>query len=195
MWPFRRRRPAPSPSPATVAENEDDFEDGDGPDSPDDPTHRIVRLHGLLDEALMNEVIQRLLFHQYESRRSPVVLDIDSPGGLVAHTMAVVDTIGFLEAPVHTRCADQAAGGAAIILAAGTRGHRTVGPLAAVALVPISSDEPNADQRALDRDRDRLAGVLAELTGQAPRGGGCRLDHRANIHRGGGCRVRLGRRA
>ena len=59
MWPFRRRRPPPGPSPVTVAEDEDDFEGGDGPDSPDDLTNRIVRLHGLLDEALSNEVIQR----------------------------------------------------------------------------------------------------------------------------------------
>jgi ATP-dependent Clp endopeptidase proteolytic subunit ClpP len=165
MWPFHRRHPASDP-PDAVDSDGDGFEDHDGQAPRDGRDARVVRLRGLIDDALSNEIIQRLLFYQYEDPRASIVLDIDSRGGSVAGTMAVVDTIGVLDAPVHTRCTRRATGGAAIILAAGTRGNRTVGPQAALDLVPVTAEKPSADQRALERDRDLLTGVLARLTGR-----------------------------
>lgn len=105
MWPFRRRRGRPPSGehqrPLTVRTDMDrtDF------------ASRVVRLHGPLDDGLANSVISQLLLHGHEDPHRPVTLDIDSPGGTVAATMAVVDAVQMVAAPVHTRCLGRAAAG------------------------------------------------------------------------------------
>jgi len=51
-------------------------------------------------------------------------LYINSPGGSVTATLAIYDTMQFLECPIATYCMGIAASGAAILLAAGTKGKR-----------------------------------------------------------------------
>ena len=58
--------------------------------------------------------------------------------------------------------------GAAVILAAGAAGQRTVGPVSTVVIVPISSDDRGAEAAELDRAGWRLSELLAESTGQPP---------------------------
>src|SRR5437667_12593562 len=49
---------------------------------------------------------------------------INSPGGSVYATLAIYDTMQFLECPIATYCMGMAASGAAILLAAGSKGKR-----------------------------------------------------------------------
>ena len=49
---------------------------------------------------------------------------INCPGGSVSATLAIYDTMQFLECPIATYCMGMAASGAAILLAAGTKGRR-----------------------------------------------------------------------
>jgi len=77
-----------------------------------------------ITDFLANMVIQRLLFLQYENRTQEIHLYINCPGGSVTATLAIYDTMQFLECPISTYCMGLAASGAAIILAAGTKGKR-----------------------------------------------------------------------
>ncbi len=85
---------------------------------------RIVFLWGEIVPSTAGGLIMRLLELQAKSRDRDVHLYINSPGGDVNDTLAIYDTIQFLECDVATFCVGQAASGGAIILASGSKGKR-----------------------------------------------------------------------
>ena len=86
--------------------------------------NRIVFLIGEISYARAAEVIMKMLYLDNLKRASEISLYINSPGGNVDDTMAIYDTIRFVSAPVATYCIGRAQSGAAVILAAGTKGKR-----------------------------------------------------------------------
>ncbi len=85
---------------------------------------RIVFLWGEITPASAGGLIMRLLELETKSRDRDINVYINSPGGSVDDTLAVYDTMQYLECDVATYCVGQAASGAAVILAAGTKGKR-----------------------------------------------------------------------
>ena len=85
---------------------------------------RIVFLWGEISPNVAGSLIMRLLELQAKSPGRDVNLYINSPGGSVDDTLALYDTVQFLACDVATYCVGQAASGAAIILASGTKGKR-----------------------------------------------------------------------
>jgi ATP-dependent Clp protease, protease subunit len=77
-----------------------------------------------ITDYLANITIQKLLYLQYENKNQEIHFYINCPGGSVSATLAIYDTMQFLECPIATYCMGLAASGAAIILAAGTKGKR-----------------------------------------------------------------------
>lgn len=77
-----------------------------------------------ITDYLANVTIQKLLFLQYENKNQEIHFYINCPGGSVSATLAIYDTMQFMECPIATYCMGLAASGAAIILAAGTKGKR-----------------------------------------------------------------------
>jgi ATP-dependent Clp protease protease subunit len=88
----------------------------------------------IIDDVSANIVIQQLLYLQYENKNQDIHFYINSPGGSVTATLAIYDTMQFLECPIATYCMGIAASGAAILLAAGTKGKRFALPHAKVML-------------------------------------------------------------
>ena len=85
---------------------------------------RILFLWGEIAPNTAGGLIMRLLELQAKSRDRDISLYINSPGGSVDDTLAIYDTIQFLSCDVGTYCVGQAASGAAMILASGTKGKR-----------------------------------------------------------------------
>jgi ATP-dependent Clp protease, protease subunit len=85
---------------------------------------RIVFLWGEIAPASAGGLIMRLLELQAKSPDRDINLYINSPGGSVDDTLAIYDTLQFLHCDVATFCVGQAASGAAMILASGTKGKR-----------------------------------------------------------------------
>jgi ATP-dependent Clp protease protease subunit len=96
--------------------------------------NRIVFLIGEISYARAAEVIMKMLYLDNLKRATEISLYINSPGGSVDDTMAIYDTICFVSAPVATYCIGRAQSGAAVILAAGTKGKRHALPHAKVML-------------------------------------------------------------
>ena len=88
--------------------------------------NRIIFLQGEIYTGNANEVVMKLLYLQSENRRKEISFYINSPGGDVAATLAVYDTMQILSCPVATYCVGQAASGAAVLLAGGTKGKRYI---------------------------------------------------------------------
>ena len=96
--------------------------------------NRIVFLIGEISYQRAAEVIMKMLYLDNLKRSTEISLYINSPGGSVDDTMAIYDTIRFVGSPVATYCIGRAQSGAAVVLAAGTKGRRHALPHAKVML-------------------------------------------------------------
>ena len=66
----------------------------------------------------------KLLYLQSENRKKDIHFYLNSPGGDVIATLAIYDVMQILSCPIATYCVGQAASGAAVLLAGGTKGKR-----------------------------------------------------------------------
>jgi ATP-dependent Clp protease protease subunit len=78
----------------------------------------------IIHDISANAIIQQLLYLQHENRTQEIHFYINSPGGSVTSTLAIYDTMQFIECPICTYCMGLAASGAAVLLAAGAKGKR-----------------------------------------------------------------------
>ncbi len=125
-----------------------------------------------ITDYLANITIQKLLFLQYENKVQEISFYINCPGGSVSATLAIYDTMQFLECPIATYCMGIAASGAAVILAAGGKGKRYALPNSKVMIHQpwgqvggqVSDIEIQATE--IEKERQRLNEILAFHTGQ-----------------------------
>ncbi|MFZ2555628.1 MAG: ATP-dependent Clp endopeptidase proteolytic subunit ClpP [Minisyncoccia bacterium] len=133
---------------------------------------RIVFLGGPIDDDVANLVIAQLLFLEAEDPKKDISLYINSPGGSVTATLAMVDTMNHVKPNVSTVCVGMAASGAAILLSAGEKGKRFALPNAEVM---IHQPHGGAEGQATDIEitakqilklRAVLNRILSKNTGQ-----------------------------
>jgi ATP-dependent Clp protease protease subunit len=118
-------------------------------------------------------VIQQMLFLQYENRSQEIHFYINSPGGSVTATLAIYDTMQFLECPIATYCMGMCASGAAILLAAGSKGKRFALPHAKVMVhqpwsqgIGGQASDVEIEMKEILKEKRRLNEILARHTGQ-----------------------------
>ncbi len=125
-----------------------------------------------ITDLMANYTIQKLLFLQYENKNQEIHMYINCPGGSVSATLAIYDTMQFLECPISTYCMGIAASGAAVLLAAGTKAKRYALPHAKVMIHEpwgqvqgqVSDIEISANE--IIRERARLNEIMASHTGR-----------------------------
>jgi len=136
--------------------------------------NRIIFLAGPISERTASIVIMRLLYLQSIKREQIIHLYINSPGGLVDQTLAIYDTMQFLGCDVATYCIGQASSGAAVILAAGTKGQRFALPNSKVMLhqpyggITGQAEDIRIQAEEVLKDKNLLNSILAKHTGQDP---------------------------
>ena len=92
----------------------------------------IIFLGGHIDDHVANIIIAQLLFLQSEDPKKEINIYINSPGGSVTSTLAIIDTMNHIKNDVATTCVGIAASGAAMVLSAGKKGKRYILPNAEV---------------------------------------------------------------
>ena len=133
---------------------------------------RIIFLGGAIEDHVANLVIAQLLFLESEDPKKDIVLYVNSPGGSVTATLAMLDTMNYIKPDVATVCVGIAASGAAVLLAGGAKGKRF-----AVANAEVMIHQPwgGGQGQATDIEitakhivatRERLNKILAKATGQ-----------------------------
>jgi ATP-dependent Clp protease protease subunit len=134
--------------------------------------NRIVFLIGEISYARAAEVIMKMLYLDNLKRATEISLYINSPGGSVDDTMAIYDTIRFVSASVATYCIGRAQSGAAVILAAGTKGKRHALPHAKVMLhqpwggITGQAADIKIQAEEVLKAKTMINEILAEHTGQ-----------------------------
>ena len=134
--------------------------------------NRIIFLAGPIMDESANVTVMKLLYLQSENRKQDIHLYVNSPGGSVTATMAIYDTMQFVDCDLCTYCVGLAASGGAIVLAGGTKGKRYALPHAKMMIhqphgqvggqvsdIEIQAEDILATREALNR-------VLASHTGQ-----------------------------
>lgn len=134
--------------------------------------NRIIFLDGPIHDAVANLVVMKMLFLQSENRHQDIHFYINSPGGSVTATLAMYDTMQYLDCDVCTYCVGLAASGAAILMAGGAKGKRFILPHANMMIHQpygqvggqVSDIEIQAKQ--IIDTRETLNDILARHTGQ-----------------------------
>jgi ATP-dependent Clp protease protease subunit len=134
----------------------------------------IIFLGRPVDDDVASLIIAQMLFLEAENPEKDIALYINSPGGSVSAGMAIYDTMQYIKPDVSTYCVGQAASMAAVLLAAGTKGKRTVLPNSRVLihqpwLSGLQGQQSDIEIHAKDMFmmRDRLDEILAYHTGKS----------------------------
>ena len=132
---------------------------------------RTILLYGDITTDLSRQIVTKLLELDALSRK-PIELIISSEGGNFLDVLAIIDTIRMLRSPVHTTGIGACLSGAAVLLAAGTPGHRHLGKNSWVMLHELHADMPLKRIHDLDiehrwnRDLNQeMIDLLAEFSG------------------------------
>jgi ATP-dependent Clp protease, protease subunit len=132
---------------------------------------RIIFLGTEIDDGVVNVVIAQLI-HLESAGEQEIGLYLNSPGGSFSALTAIYDTMHFVRCDIATICVGQAASAAAVLLAAGTPGRRSVLPHAKVTLHQPSSQSrgtlPDLAVQAKEvrNVRTEMEEILGAHTGQ-----------------------------
>ncbi len=127
-------------------------------------------------------IIAQLLFLEFDNPEKPVYFYINSTGtswytgdavGFETEAFAICDTISYIKPPVHTICIGQAMGTAAVILSAGSKGHRAALPHASIVLhQPRSGAQGQATDiqiraKEVIHNKQAMLAILSKNTGRS----------------------------
>jgi ATP-dependent Clp protease protease subunit len=133
----------------------------------------IIFLGRGVDDDVASLIIAQMLFLEAENPEKDISLYINSPGGSVSAGLAIYDTMQYIKPDVATYCVGQAASMAAVLLAAGQKGKRTLLPNSRVLihqpwLSGLQGQQSDIEIHAKDMlmMRDRLDEILAFHTGK-----------------------------
>lgn len=134
---------------------------------------RIVFLGGPIVDPVANSIIAQMLFLASQDPKKEIQLYINSPGGVLTSALAIYDTMQYVKCPVSTVCVGSAASGAAVLLAAGTKGKRFSLPngqilLHQVAVSGVSGEavEVEIAAKQIIKLKEKVNKILAKHTGQ-----------------------------
>lgn len=134
----------------------------------------IIFIGRPIDDDLASLVIAQMLFLEAENPEKDIALYINSPGGVISSGFAIYDTMQYIKPEVATYCVGMAASFAAVLLAAGAPGKRSVLPNSRVLIHQpwvqgLGGQQTDIDIHARDllRMRDRLDEILAEHSGKS----------------------------
>ena len=134
---------------------------------------RIVFLGGPIVDPVANSIIAQMLFLASQDPKKEIQLYINSPGGVLTSALAIYDTMQYVKCPVSTVCIGSAASGAAVLLAAGTKGKRFSLPngqilLHQVAVSGVSGEavEVEIAAKQIIKLKEKVTQILAKHTGQ-----------------------------
>jgi len=136
--------------------------------------HRVVFLGRPIDDETANLVVAQLLHLESEDADKPISLYINSPGGSVDGMFSIYDAMQHVRPPVETTCIGIAASAAAVVLAGGAEGSRSILPHGRVMIHQphvmggIGGQASDIEIHAAEilRQREMANQILAQHTGQ-----------------------------
>lgn len=120
-----------------------------------------------------SHVIKSMLYLQSMKRDQDINLYINCPGGDIDDTLAIYDTMQFINCDISTYCVGSASSGAALIMAAGTKGKRFALPHAKIMIhqpwgsVMGQASDMRIQAEEIMKVKKTIVDILARSTGKA----------------------------
>lgn len=133
---------------------------------------RIIFLGTPIGDDIANSIIAQLLFLEKEDPKKDITLYVNSPGGQVTSTLAMYDTMQYVQPDISTVCLGMAASGGAIILMGGKKGKRFALEHSEIMIhQPLGGTEGQATDIAIHAEhiiktKDLLNELIAKHSGQ-----------------------------
>ncbi len=133
---------------------------------------RIIFIGDAITAQTASLVVAQLLFLEGQDPGRDINMYIHSPGGSVSAGLAIYDTMQFIKPDVSTFCMGSAASMASVLLAAGTKGKRSILPHARVMIhqpmggVRGQSADIQIEAREILKIREQMDEILSRHTGQ-----------------------------
>ena len=133
----------------------------------------IIFIGTPINDVIANLVIAQMLYCTAETPDRRISLYINTPGGSITAGLAIYDTMQYVSNDVETICVGQAFSMGAILLAGGTKGHRSALPNSRILIhQPMGGAGGQASDverhaKEILQYRDQLNIILAECTGQS----------------------------
>ena len=134
---------------------------------------RIIFLAGPIIDPITNSIIAQMLYLAAQDPEKEIKFYINSPGGILTSALAIYDTMQYVKCPVSTVCVGGAASGAAVLLAAGTKGKRFALPNSEILLHQVAVSglggqaiEVEIAAKQVVKLKDKINKILAKNTSQ-----------------------------
>ena len=125
---------------------------------------RIIFLGTPVDDQIANLIVAQLLHLESEDPDKDISLYVNSPGGSVYASLAIYDAMQFVRPPVETTCVGQAAATAAVLLAGGAAGRRSILPHGRVVIhAPAAEGRGAIPDLILEADEVERVRLMQEL--------------------------------
>lgn len=135
--------------------------------------HRVVFLGRPVDDEVANLVVAQMLHLESDDADKPISLYINSPGGSMDAMFSIYDTMQHVRPAVETICIGMAASAAAVILAGGEPGTRSILPHGRVMIhqphvggLQGQASDIEIHAAEIVRQREMANQILADHTGQ-----------------------------
>lgn len=135
--------------------------------------HRVIFLGRMIDDDLANLIVAQLLHLESENPDKPISLYVNSPGGSADAMFAIYDSMQHIRPEVHTTCIGMAASAAAVVLAGGEEGSRSILPHGRVMIhqphiggLEGQASDIEIHANEIIRQREEANDILARHTGQ-----------------------------
>ncbi len=134
---------------------------------------RIVFIGTEINDHVANVVVAQLLFLRMEDPKKDVHIYINSVGGYITAGLAIYDTLQWMGCNIHTYCIGQASSMGALLLTAGTKGHRFALPNSRIMIhqpyggVGGTSADIAIQAKEMLYLKSRVTGIMADHTGQS----------------------------
>ncbi len=136
---------------------------------------RIIYLDSEINSESVNQIIQQISLLSIENPTAEITMLINSPGGSILEGLVLIDVMRSYSGIIKTVSLGIAASMAAVILAAGTKGHRYITnssqvmlhqPLISGSLPGGNCSEIEGVAKSLLARKKQLDNLLVELTGK-----------------------------
>jgi ATP-dependent Clp protease protease subunit len=133
---------------------------------------RIIFLGEDITDHVANIVVAQLLFLRMEDPKKDINVYINSNGGYVSAGLSIYDVLKWLPCTINTYCIGQASSMGALLLAAGTKGHRYALPNSRIMIhqpaggVGGTAEDISIQAKEILYLKTLLNKILSDCTGQ-----------------------------
>ena len=134
---------------------------------------RILFLGEQITDELANCIISQMLWLDKQSQDEEINIYINSGGGDICSMFAIYDIMQHIKAPIYTFVIGTAASAAAVLLCAGTKGHRYSLPSSEIMIHQPSCygiegqiTDISINAKQMERDKKKMLTILARHTGK-----------------------------